>query len=165
MQRTVADVIASRPELSKFYEEIRKTAPRILDREELTVFAPINSAVIGDLTRAELLDHILLSEYNFKDIAKARNLDGIDVSANGLLGVNHAKIIQKDIIANNGIVHIVDDIIVKPRLRNAPLLANRRASSPKRATSPRASRPSVTVRRVPSRGRSPPRDPITGRFI
>lgn len=98
----------------------------------LTVFAPTNEAFakLGDETIATLLKpenkdqlaailkyHVIAGKVKSKDLAgkttEAETLNGT-VTVNGMDGVmvNNAKVITADVKASNGIIHVIDTVLI-----------------------------------------------------
>ena len=96
---------------------------------EFTVFAPTNEAfdaaleAFPDLTEAQITEiltyHVLGAQVLSTDLSDgqtAATLQGenISVSINGGVQINNANVIGADFIGTNGVVHIIDAVILPP---------------------------------------------------
>jgi uncharacterized surface protein with fasciclin (FAS1) repeats len=116
---------------------MRRISPRRWkDRGPFTVFAPTDAAfaklpagTVETLLKPENRDRlaailtyhvvpgkVMASEVTKLDEAKTVNGRMIDVSTSGgTVMVNDAKVITADIPASNGIIHVIDTVILPPR--------------------------------------------------
>ncbi|TVQ03822.1 MAG: fasciclin domain-containing protein [Balneolaceae bacterium] len=96
---------------------------------EFTVFAPTNEAfdaaleAFPDLTEEQITEiltyHVIGAQVLSSDLADgqtAETLQGeeITVSINGGVQINNANVIAADLIGTNGVVHIIDAVILPP---------------------------------------------------
>jgi len=93
----------------------------------LTVFAPPDSAFVGvdvaalvadaEGLKTLLLNHVLLSEVLSSDLSDGQVVTmagGSDVTvmiADGKVMINNAEVVQADVMASNGVIHILDAIL------------------------------------------------------
>jgi uncharacterized surface protein with fasciclin (FAS1) repeats len=104
-----------------------------------TVFAPNDAAfaklpkgTVEDLLKPEnkgklttiLTYHVASGEVMSKDIAgksmKTKSVEGSPISINATKGVmvEGAKVIKADVVASNGVIHVIDTVIMPPALRD-----------------------------------------------
>merc|ERR1712113_1368300 len=105
--------------------------------EELTVFAPTNKAFVKaldqlGLTKEEMLAdilsyHVVPGKIKSDDIAegetKVESVLGLDliVTADGDgISINEATVEYADLEAENGVVHVIDEVLLPPTLGNPP---------------------------------------------
>jgi|GEM_PF-5120601 len=116
-----ADIIAvlkTRPSLTRFAEALETTgvAGTLTSSGPYTVFAPFDGAVNGPLDEATIRHHILPSRVTFSDMAgestgyDTLNNDQIDVDVTDQIVVGSALMIESDIQATNGIIHVIDQV-------------------------------------------------------
>jgi uncharacterized surface protein with fasciclin (FAS1) repeats len=97
-----------------------------------TVFAPTEEAFAAlppgtleslladpDALAQILLYHVVAGEVKAADVvllSEATTLNGanVDITVNGDVMVNDAKVIQTDIMAKNGVVHLIDKVLIPP---------------------------------------------------
>jgi uncharacterized surface protein with fasciclin (FAS1) repeats len=133
--KTVTDLSAATPELSTFHrllanaglaESLRGTGP-------FTVFAPSDDAfkAVPAKTMAELASdkallqsvlsyHVLAGQTMAQDVKNgpAKTLQGSNVAlarAGAFVTVEEAVVTRPDLRASNGVVHIVDRVLIPPR--------------------------------------------------
>ena len=101
-----------------------------------TVFAPLNSAfeALGNATLQHLLDpankaeldkiltyHVASGSVHSGDITdheQIKTVEGDSVTAyvvNGQVYINHAHVVKADVDATNGVVHIIDGVLLPPK--------------------------------------------------
>lgn len=104
-----------------------------------TVFAPNDAAfaklakgTVEDLLKPEnkgklatiLTYHVVSGKVMSKDIAgksmKTKSVEGSSISINATKGVmvEDAKVITTDVVASNGVIHVIDTVIMPPALRD-----------------------------------------------
>ena len=134
---TIVDVVVNTPDFSLLKAAVvRAGLSDALKGANLTVFAPTNQAFIkagfkdeaainaADVaTLAEILKyHVLAKKVSAADIATADNQELTMLStkkayltkdANGV-SINAAKVTKADVAADNGIIHVIDAVIVAP---------------------------------------------------
>jgi uncharacterized surface protein with fasciclin (FAS1) repeats len=100
------------------------------NRGPFTIFAPSNSAfnrlsstekiaLLSDQEKAEKLvaGHIVEGKILITEVkpGKTQTIDGGTItltSDNGLVKVEDASVIQSDLVADNGVIHIIDTVVV-----------------------------------------------------
>lgn len=134
----VVDVVAANGSLSTLASAIDETElEEVLDREEsFTVFAPTNEAfaALPAQTRERLLQpenrqklaqilfyHVVPGQITANQLAsgEVKTVEGANVNvqvdqAANQVRVNEATVVQADIPASNGVIHIVDRVILPP---------------------------------------------------
>ncbi|MCM2464918.1 fasciclin domain-containing protein [Methanoculleus oceani] len=142
---TLADLIAGNENLTSFADAVGGaglTETVLATGGPYTVFAPDDAAfeALGNETRAglsndtETLDtllmhHVVGGNYTLEDLMAEVNATGNEtvletltgdnlsvVAADGTLTVGNATIVASDITADNGVVHIIDTVLVPPGL-------------------------------------------------
>jgi len=108
-----------------------------------TVFAPTNEAFAKIETKAlnallankaeldKILEyHVLAANLHMKELMSvkiAKTLEGENVNvsdAGGVIKVDNAKVLKADIGASNGIVHVIDTVLMPPSMSPLPLKAD-----------------------------------------
>ncbi len=133
---TIAELAAADPELSRFtsalrqggiYEELNGTGPYTVFAPNNAAFAAIPPSTLGRL----LLDpsalaaianfHVVEGPFFRADLAglsmvTTRSGLGLPVSelGDGTLQVDGARVIRADIVATNGVLHVIDDVMIPP---------------------------------------------------
>jgi uncharacterized surface protein with fasciclin (FAS1) repeats len=114
-----------------------------VDIGPLTIFAPTDEAfnalpegfrrrLLAPENRAHLtallMHHAVLGEYTFERLRKARapeftvpavDASGVQVSIRRGLSIEGAHLIEADIRATNGIIHLIDRVLVPPEVKAA----------------------------------------------
>jgi transforming growth factor-beta-induced protein len=137
---TIVDVASSTRELSTLVAAVQRAgfAELLADRSaHLTVFAPTNAAfadLLGQLglnsideipvetLQGVLLDHVLDHKLKAKQLAALDRKDEYPAAVGGLAidfdrqptGVNDASIVAADVLAANGVVHVIDRVLLDP---------------------------------------------------
>lgn len=81
---------------------------------------PENKAKLASI----LTYHVVSGKVMAKDIAgktmKAKSVEGSDLSINATKGVmiDDAKVVRADIVASNGVIHVIDTVMMPPALRD-----------------------------------------------
>merc|ERR1711959_718078 len=143
--KNIVELAAATSELSTLVTALKagKLVGALSGAGPFTVFAPTNEA-FAKLPKSAL-DH-LLDPKNFKELdalleyhvisgaavhkadlkshQKVKTLEGQDVkikkTESGEVKVNHAKVLTADVDAANGVVHIIDAVLMPPHLEAAP---------------------------------------------
>lgn len=114
-----------------------------------TVFAPTNEAFAKvpqavvdallanpDLLKQVLLYHVVAGKVmaaDVKDGASAKTLQGEPVNfkvADGKVAVNDANVVKADLVAKNGVIHVIDSVLVPAAVLDALKQANEKAPAP-----------------------------------
>lgn len=132
-QQTIAEIVAVKPEFSTLRKALETTqlTDTLNGGTEFTIFAPTNAAfsklrkeVVDELfanpekLKSILLYHVVPNKYAAKEVAKlkaAQTVEGEDVKFavyNGSVKVNNANVSQADIEAKNGVIHVIDTVLV-----------------------------------------------------
>ncbi len=139
---TIVDIAAANPDFATLVAAISAADPAIAEtlsgEGEYTVFAPTNEAftttlenlgieatdVLADqeLLSTILLYHVVEGEFFAEDVveletAKVPTLEGEEVSIRARSGgvqVNQANVVETDIDASNGVIHVIDRVLVPP---------------------------------------------------
>ncbi len=101
-----------------------------------TVFAPTDEAfkkvpkeVLADLLKPEnkeklvavLTYHVVPGKVMAADVvklSKAKTVEGSDVKVSvkdGAVYINNAKVVKADIVCKNGVIHVIDNVILPPK--------------------------------------------------
>ena len=132
--KTIADTIAATPSLSTLNSLV--TVAGLTDTLKgpgpFTVFAPSNDAfkdvpakTMDDLAKNPdklkdvLTFHVLPGKAMAADVknSKAKTVNGAEVElskAGDIVTVENAAVIQADIVATNGVIHIIDTVMIPP---------------------------------------------------
>jgi len=102
-----------------------------------TVFAPTDEAfaklpagTLDDLLKPENKDklvailtyHVVAGKVMAADVAgketMAKSVEGSEIKVNGMNGVmvDDAKVVTADIVADNGVIHVIDAVIMPPKM-------------------------------------------------
>ena len=140
--QTIADLVASNTELSTLATAVRQAGlvEVLSGSENYTVFAPTNAAfdalspgtvesllanttaladvvtyhaVAGEFTAAELMNGTTLTTVQGQVL-------NVTTAADGTVQVDGARVVQADIRASNGIVHIIDAVMIPPGMEVEP---------------------------------------------
>ena len=134
-EQDIVDIAASNPDFSTLVAAVK--AAGLVDALKgdgpLTVFAPTNDAfaklpagTIDELLKpankdkliAILTYHVVPGEVRAKDVIKvssATSLQGQKIkvnTVNGKVNVDNAKVVATDIMASNGVIHVIDSVIL-----------------------------------------------------
>ncbi len=135
---TVVDVAAGNPAFSTLVTAVKAAglAETLSSKGPFTVFAPTNEAFAAlpkgtletllkpenrDLLRKVLTYHVVSGDVMSKDLrsGKVTTVAGSAVSVNvqnrGIM-INNANVVKADIGANNGVVHVIDRVLLPPDL-------------------------------------------------
>lgn len=134
---TIADLVRSTPELERLETALGAAglfAPLQLPGQ-LTLFAPTNAAfeaippqqlqtllnTTGQLAPV-LQYHLVADNVLAADLVRLGSALStssqaltVTVAADGVVGVNNARIIQADIVATNGVLHLIDAVLMPPQ--------------------------------------------------
>jgi len=129
----IVELAESQPDLATLVTAVvaGKLAPT-LSSNQFTVFAPTNEAFakIPTATLQKLLAdtaaldkvleyHVLPGHFTMRDlmsVQKAQTLEGaaVTVMSNNGIKVNDANVLKADIAASNGVVHVIDSVLMPP---------------------------------------------------
>lgn len=132
--KTLRDIVADDPSLTNFNRSLTAAdLSKVLNEEaSLTVFAPNDEAfaklspnAFADLLKPENRDklyeilafHIVPGKLTVSEIQQGelKTLNGKPITVKGAqnsLSINSAKIVRGDIAGNNGVIHIIDTVIM-----------------------------------------------------
>lgn len=130
--RTLIDCLEAEPTLSRFFWMVQAIGleERLVEMDLYTVFAPDNSALdrlpeesrkalfeVTHMLESPLLNHIAPGILDAVDLIRqgtVKTLGGLSlaVEQNDTLRVGGARIIKPDIQADNGMLHIVDRLVI-----------------------------------------------------
>ncbi|NJL09217.1 MAG: fasciclin domain-containing protein [Calothrix sp. SM1_7_51] len=137
---TIVDVASSNPNFTTLVTAVKAAdlVETLSGQGPFTVFAPTNAAfakvpkaILNKLLKPEnktalqkvLTYHVLSGAVDSKAIkpGKVKTVEGntvtIAVSKKGGVTVNRAKVIQADVKASNGVIHVIDTVIIPPGLK------------------------------------------------
>ncbi len=112
--------LKARPSLTKFSEALETTgvAATLQADGSYTVFVPMDVAVADEtLDQATVRHHILEERVTFSDLAGENvsyttlNTDEIDIDATGAIKVGDGFMVESDITASNGVIHVIDKVL------------------------------------------------------
>ncbi|MDH4038250.1 MAG: fasciclin domain-containing protein [Candidatus Krumholzibacteria bacterium] len=101
-------------------------------KDDLTVFAPTDEAfkkipqedlqaLLADkeALKSVLLYHVVAGEVTSKDVMKlksAKTLEGDEIKIDTTKGVkiNNATVTKADVMASNGVIHVIDTVLIPP---------------------------------------------------
>ncbi len=132
-KETVVDVISTNSDLSMLARAIKATGLESeLQNGTFTIFAPDNAAFKKlppgtlenlfkpenkDMLRDILLSHVVAKDLKTQDLKsgdlKAANGKDLKVMVSGSdITVNDAKVIKQEIVGSNGVIHVIDTVII-----------------------------------------------------
>lgn len=131
----IVQVAASNPEFSTLVSLVKKAGlvGALSGSAKLTVFAPTNAAFakVPKATLDELAAnkalltkvleyHVVAGEYKAAQVVKlhsAKTLEGASVTIkvkDGKVYVNQAEVIKTDVFASNGVIHVINSVLIPP---------------------------------------------------
>lgn len=136
-EKTIVETAIGAADLSTLVAAVKQgqLVETLSGKGPFTVFAPINSAfaklpkevlaeLLKDENRAQLQGiltyHVVSGKVMAADVVKlteAKTVNGAPVSirvADGKVFVNDAQVIKTDIVCSNGVVHLIDSVILPP---------------------------------------------------
>jgi uncharacterized surface protein with fasciclin (FAS1) repeats len=134
-KKTIAGLAAATPQLSTLLSLVKKAglADELSGKTQLTVFAPTNAAfakvpkkTLDALAknpaqlRRVLLYHVVAGKVTAARVVKlrsAKTLAGpsVRIRVTGkTVRINSAKVAKADVLASNGVVHVVDTVLIPP---------------------------------------------------
>ncbi|MCC5932617.1 MAG: fasciclin domain-containing protein [Candidatus Cyclonatronum sp.] len=139
--QNIVDVVTNNSEFSTLAMLLTEAglADAVRDADGLTVFAPTNAAfeeVPEETLQALLADRELLQEVLLTHVigsvvtsdvvtqleeapTAANNVLPVNTSYNGTVTVGNATVTDVDIMASNGVIHVVDAVIMPPAERSS----------------------------------------------
>ena len=124
LPRVEPDLVArlkTRPSLKRFTEALETTgvAATLQAEGNYTIFAPMDVAVAagGPLDQATVRHHILTERVNFSDLAGENtsyttlHTDEIEVDATEVIRIGEGLMVESDISASNGVIHVIDKVL------------------------------------------------------
>lgn len=133
--QNIVQIAASDPQFSTLVSLVKKAGlvDALSGKTKLTVFAPTNAAFAKvpkatlnklaknkALLKKVLLYHVVKGEVPASKVVKlksAKTLEGAKVHfkvKNGKVYVNKARVIKTDIRASNGIIHVINGVLIPP---------------------------------------------------
>ncbi len=135
---TIVDIAASNPNFSILVEAVKAAGlvETLSGSTELTVFAPTNAAfealpkgTLEELLKPEnkeqlrqiLTYHVVPGDLQSKSLrsGELKTVEGSPVAIrvkDGKVKVNNANVIGADVDASNGVIHVIDKVILPPNL-------------------------------------------------
>jgi transforming growth factor-beta-induced protein len=135
---TIVDVAAGNPDFSTLVKAVKAAglAETLSGKGPFTVFAPTNEAFAAlpkgtletllkpenrDLLQKVLTYHVVPGDLMAKDLqsGKVATVEGSSVAVkveNQKVGVNNANVVKADVGANNGVIHVIDKVLLPPGL-------------------------------------------------
>jgi uncharacterized surface protein with fasciclin (FAS1) repeats len=138
---TIVDIAAKNPAFSTLVKALQAAGlVETLSGGNFTVFAPTNEAFAAlppgtleklllpenrDGLRKILTYHVVLGSVQSTTLknGQVKTLEGNDVNiavGDRMVNVNGAKVINADVQASNGIIHVIDQVLIPPGLISAP---------------------------------------------
>lgn len=119
VERDLIGTLKTRPSLTKFTEALETTgvAATLQKEGSYTIFAPMDVAVSGTLDQATVRHHILAERVTFSKLAgettsyTTLHTDEIEIEATGAIRVGDALMVELDIAADNGVIHVIDKVL------------------------------------------------------
>ncbi len=114
----LVSILKSRPSLREFSAALESTgiADRLSQGGSYTIFAPMDKAVKTALDEATIRHHILPTRITFSDMAGENtsyvtlNSDEIEIDVTEQIAVGSALMVESDIEASNGVIHVIDQV-------------------------------------------------------
>ena len=134
-KKTIAALAAGTPQLSTLLTLVKQAglADELSGKTQLTVFAPTNAAfakvpkktldaLVKDpaALKRVLLYHVVAGKVTAAKVVKlrsAKTLAGpaVKIRVTGkTVRINNAKVAKADVLASNGVVHVVDRVLIPP---------------------------------------------------
>ena len=167
---TITQIVASDPQFSTLLTAVQAAGlADTLSSGSYTVFAPTNAAfakvpsdtlsnLLNDpaMLRAVLLYHVVPGRVSAKQVMSlksAKTANGANVSVSvmgGKVMINTAMVIKADVCASNGLVHVIDSVLLPP-MAAAPAAAPVAATpAPAPAPAPAAAAPAAPAPATPA---------------
>ena len=167
---TITQIVASDPQFSTLLTAVQAAGlADTLSSGNYTVFAPTNAAfakvpsdtlsnLLNDpaMLRAVLLYHVVPGRVSAKQVMSlksAKTANGANVSVSvmgGKVMINTAMVIKADVCARNGLVHVIDSVLLPP-MAAAPAPAPAAAApAPAPAPAPAATAPAAPAPAAPA---------------
>lgn len=134
IENSIVDVAASAGDFNTLAKALKATGlAEVLDTKEgpYTVFAPTDEAFSKlpagtlesllanpDKLKSILLYHVVEGKVTSKDVANvssAKTLSGNEISVNtagGGVQINNANVVKADVMADNGVIHVIDTVLI-----------------------------------------------------
>jgi uncharacterized surface protein with fasciclin (FAS1) repeats len=134
-KRNIVQTAASAPQFSTLVKLVESAglAGALSGKQKLTVFAPTNTAfkkvpkqtlnkLAHDkkLLKAVLLYHVVKGEVLAKQVVKlhsVKTLNGAKLTIRvrkGSVFVNQARVTKADVLATNGVIHVINSVLIPP---------------------------------------------------
>jgi len=114
-------LLKSRPSLTEFTKSLEATgvAATLQENGSYTIFAPIDAVVQeGALDEITVRHHILPERVTFSDLAgestsyTTLHTDEIEVDATETIRIGDGLMVESDITAKNGVIHVIDKVLI-----------------------------------------------------
>jgi uncharacterized surface protein with fasciclin (FAS1) repeats len=114
----LVSILKARPSLKQFANALENSgvAGSLAADGAYTIFAPMDKAVNAALDEATIRHHILPTRVTFSDMAgentsyETLNNDEIEVDVTERIVIGSALMVESDIEASNGIIHVIDRV-------------------------------------------------------
>ncbi len=134
-KKNIVQTAASAPQFSTLVKLVKSAglAGALAGKQKLTLFAPTNAAFKKvpnqtlnklahdkELLRAVLLYHVVKGEVLAKQVVKLRSvktLNGAKLKIHvrkGSVFVNQARVTNADVLASNGVIHVINAVLIPP---------------------------------------------------
>lgn len=160
---TITQIVASDPQFSTLLTAVQAAGlADTLSSGSYTVFAPTNAAfakvpsdtlsnLLNDpaMLRAVLLYHVVPGRVSAKQVMSlksAKTANGANVSVSvmgGKVMINTAMVIKADVCASNGLVHVIDSVLLPPMAAAPAAAPVAAAPAPAPAPAPAAAAPAA----------------------
>lgn len=120
VEQDLVAVLKSRSSLQQFAKALESTdvAAGLQKEGSYTILAPMDAAVKGKtLDRATIRHHILMERLTFSDLAgesssyTTLHTDEVEIDATDSIRVGDALMVESDITATNGVIHVIDKVL------------------------------------------------------
>jgi uncharacterized surface protein with fasciclin (FAS1) repeats len=137
-RQSILEIAAGNPQLSTLVSAVQSAGlvNALSGKGPFTVFAPTNDAFAklsavpgGETLKQILLYHVASGAFTARDLRHKRSLETLSGEkiklrfSDGMLILNDSvRLLIKDVIASNGIVHVIDAVLIPPSLEPKSIL-------------------------------------------